>query len=57
MGLDELAVALGGIGRAQLAWDCYSIGIDSTTDVATDEMVEVINRNKVRVVDRNWTAW
>jgi 23S rRNA (adenine2503-C2)-methyltransferase len=28
MGLDELAVALGGMGRARLAWDCYSIGID-----------------------------
>lgn len=28
MGLDELAEKLGGLGRARLAWDCYSIGID-----------------------------
>ena len=28
MGLKELAVALGGMGRAKLAWDCYSIGVD-----------------------------
>lgn len=28
MSMDELAEHLGGRGRAQLAWDCYSIGID-----------------------------
>lgn len=28
MGLEELAVALGGMGRARLVWDCYSIGVD-----------------------------
>ena len=28
MQLDELATHLGGRGRAQLVWDCYSIGID-----------------------------
>lgn len=28
MTLDELATRLGGLGRAQLAWDCYAIGID-----------------------------
>ena len=28
MGLEELARELGGIGRAKLAWDCYSIGVD-----------------------------
>lgn len=28
MGLEELAEALGGMGRARLAWDCYCIGVD-----------------------------
>lgn len=28
MSVDELALALGGRGRARLAWDCYSIGVD-----------------------------
>ncbi len=28
MSLDELTQVLGGRGRAQLAWDCYSIGVD-----------------------------
>jgi hypothetical protein len=28
MTLDELAEKLGGRGRAQLVWDCYSIGVD-----------------------------
>lgn len=28
MSLDELALSLGGRGRARLAWDCYSIGVD-----------------------------
>ncbi|KAL7577272.1 hypothetical protein ACA910_002017 [Epithemia clementina (nom. ined.)] len=28
MTLDELALQLGGRGRAQLVWDCYSIGVD-----------------------------
>ena len=28
MSVDELALSLGGRGRARLAWDCYSIGID-----------------------------
>jgi len=28
MTLDELSEALGGRGRARLAWDCYSIGVD-----------------------------
>ena len=28
MTLDELSVHLGGRGRARLAWDCYSLGID-----------------------------
>jgi hypothetical protein len=28
MHLDELAEVLGGRGRAQIVWDCYSIGID-----------------------------
>jgi hypothetical protein len=28
MNIDELAEALGGRGRAQLAWDCYKAGID-----------------------------
>jgi 23S rRNA (adenine2503-C2)-methyltransferase len=28
MNIDELAEHLGGRGRAQLAWDCYKIGID-----------------------------
>jgi hypothetical protein len=28
MHLDELAEILGGRGRAQIVWDCYSIGID-----------------------------
>jgi len=28
MTIDELAGVLGGKGRAQLAWDCYKIGID-----------------------------
>ena len=28
MTIDELAEKLGGRGRAQLAWDCYSIGVD-----------------------------
>jgi hypothetical protein len=28
MGLEELSIALGGMGRARLAWDCYSIGVD-----------------------------
>jgi 23S rRNA (adenine2503-C2)-methyltransferase len=28
MPLDELAEVLGGKGRAQIVWDCYSIGID-----------------------------
>lgn len=28
MTVDELAEVLGGRGRARLAWDCYSIGID-----------------------------
>jgi hypothetical protein len=28
MDLDELGQVLGGRGRAQIAWDCYSIGID-----------------------------
>ena len=28
MTMDELAAKLGGRGRAQLVWDCYSIGVD-----------------------------
>lgn len=28
MQIDELAEVLGGKGRAQIVWDCYSIGID-----------------------------
>lgn len=28
MGLEELAQVLGGKGRAQIVWDCYSIGIE-----------------------------
>ena len=28
MSVDELALSLGGRGRARLAWDCYSIGVD-----------------------------
>jgi 23S rRNA (adenine2503-C2)-methyltransferase len=28
MGIDELALKLGGLGRARLVWDCYSIGVD-----------------------------
>ena len=28
MTIDELAGVLGGKGRAQLAWDCYKIGIE-----------------------------
>lgn len=28
MPVDELAAALGGMGRARLVWDCYSIGVD-----------------------------
>ena len=28
MSVDELALTLGGRGRARLAWDCYQIGID-----------------------------
>jgi hypothetical protein len=28
MQIDELAQVLGGRGRAQIVWDCYSIGID-----------------------------
>lgn len=28
MNLEQLAEKLGGMGRAQLAWDCYSIGVD-----------------------------
>ncbi|KAL3934066.1 MAG: hypothetical protein SGARI_003552, partial [Bacillariaceae sp.] len=28
MSLDELSEALGGRGRAQIVWDCYSIGVD-----------------------------
>ena len=28
MGLAELSEELGGLGRAQMAWDCYSIGVD-----------------------------
>jgi len=28
MTVEELADVLGGFGRAQLAWDCYSIGVD-----------------------------
>jgi hypothetical protein len=28
MTVDELAVVMGGRGRARLAWDCYRIGVD-----------------------------
>jgi 23S rRNA (adenine2503-C2)-methyltransferase len=28
MSIDELALYLGGRGRARLAWDCYAIGVD-----------------------------
>ena len=28
MSVDELALSLGGRGRARLAWDCYAIGVD-----------------------------
>lgn len=28
MDIEELAAALGGMGRAQLAWDCIAIGVD-----------------------------
>ena len=28
LAIDELSEVLGGRGRAQIAWDCYSIGID-----------------------------
>ena len=40
MGVDELAVELGGLGRALLAWDCYSIGVDPAVyfdPTSTDE--------------------
>ena len=28
MSVDELALSMGGRGRARLAWDCYAIGVD-----------------------------
>ena len=37
MGQEELSVALGGLGRARLAWDCYSIGVDPQIYFAGDE--------------------
>jgi 23S rRNA (adenine2503-C2)-methyltransferase len=36
MTLDELAEKLGGRGRAQIAWDCYSIGIDPANLYGSD---------------------
>lgn len=28
MNIEELAIALGGMGRARIVWDCYAIGVD-----------------------------
>lgn len=44
MGLEELSVALGGMGRARLAWDCYSIGVDPQLYYASKEPDKEIQR-------------
>jgi len=36
MTVAQLAAHLGGVGRAQLAWDCYRIGVDPARLFATD---------------------
>jgi hypothetical protein len=49
MNIDELADVLGGRGRAQIAWDCYSIGIDpanffgSVIKLGYDDFESIIN--------------
>lgn len=49
MGINELAEKMGGRGRAKLAWDCYSIGVDpalffNPEHSDEDETVESIQR-------------
>ena len=48
MTVDELALQLGGRGRARLAWDCYSIGVDpalfygSTIQLGHDDFESIL---------------
>ena len=40
MSMDELAIQLGGMGRAKLAWDCYTLGVDPIHFFANNDNYE-----------------
>jgi hypothetical protein len=50
MSLDELALVLGGKGRAQIVWDCYKLGIDpsnmfgSVIRLGYDDYESIVNQ-------------
>ncbi len=47
MGVEELAQQLGGLGRARLVWDYYSIGIDPAVyfdDSCETESIETVQK-------------
>ena len=50
MSLEDLAVALGGEGRARIVWDCYKLGIDpahmfgSVINLGRDDYESIVNK-------------
>ena len=50
MSFEELAVALGGAGRARIVWDCYKLGIDpvhmfgSVINLGFDDYESIVNQ-------------
>ena len=49
MGLEELARELGGMGRAKLAWDCYSIGLDPAIFFDTEKSFHNEEEDSARI--------
>ena len=50
MSFEDLAVALGGAGRARIAWDCYKLGIDpahmfgSVINLGNDDYESIVSK-------------
>ena len=50
MSFEDLAVALGGAGRARIVWDCYKLGIDPAhmygdiIDLGLDDYETIVNK-------------